>query len=449
MIDTINKDESTEKIKVLALCDYCTATGFGTVSKNIMQQLDSTGKYDLHIVGINYDGMPYDTEMWPGTVYPAISLSNMNMGDVYGRQRFLDLLGTGEYDVVYIIQDTFIIQTIIDQIEETKDALTKKFKTILYYPIDCTPKAEWIEKTVAQIDYPVPYTNYAKAETLAICPDLKLETPIYHGNNPDDFFYVPDRKAVKEFRTKYFNGKADGKFLLVNVNRNQPRKDVIRNFMILKELRDRGHEDVVLYLHMAHEDAGGNILVMADHFGFELQRDYFLPSPKVFNVNKGLGVDAINLLYNASDAVLSTTLGEGWGLSITEAMATKTPVIAPNNTSLTEMMADNRGVLVDAGQDPSLWIMKEGDNERLRPLMDVEDAADKIEAVMAGTLPDIEGAFKWVSDLSWSNICEQWEVIFEKAAIAARAETRKAVIELERQQKLNLNRAQRRAMKGK
>ncbi len=123
----------------------------------------------------------------------------------------------------------------------------------------------------------------------------------------------------------------------------------MRSFMILNELKQRGHKNVLMYLHMAHDDAGGNLLVMADHFGLKLQEDFILPHPKMFNVNRGVPVDMLNFIYNASDCLLTTTLGEGWGLSITEAMATKLPIVAPDNTSLTEMLADNRGFLAHSG----------------------------------------------------------------------------------------------------
>jgi glycosyltransferase involved in cell wall biosynthesis len=171
---------------------------------------------------------------------------------------------------------------------------------------------------------------------------------------------------------------------------------------------------------MSHNDVGGNILVMADYFGFKLTEDYILPSPKIFQVNQGLPIAMINLLYNCSDAVLSTTLGEGWGLSITEAMATKTPIVAPDNTSLHEMMADNRGYLVPSGDNPSAWFnLGSADNERLRPLMNVDKAADAIEKLIKGELPDIEGAYKWAQNNSWDNICKQWEKVFDKASIYA------------------------------
>lgn len=435
--------ESDKKIRVLALCDYCCSTGFATVSSNVLREVDKTGRYQIDVVGINYTGDPYDEKRFPGNVFPALTIANLgqNGGDPYGRQKFLDLLSTGVYDVVFIIQDAFIVADMIKPMRDAYVTLEKKFKTVFYFPFDSSPKKEWVEKVIAEMDFPVAYTRYAEKLCLEAVPDLKKKLKvIYHGTNVDEFKPVEDesgKAGVKDFRSKYFAGKADGKFLITNVNRNQSRKDVVRNLMILSELKKRGHKDIVLYLHMAHSDQGGNILVMADHFGLKLQEDFILPSPRVFNPNQGIPVQAINLLYNASQLVLTTTLGEGWGLSVTEAMATKTPVVAPDNTSLTEMLADNRGYLVKSGATPSMWITKEQDNERLRPLMDVEDAADKIELVKDGKLPDIDLAYRWAREYSWENVCKDWIKIFDQAALEARTSkpTRQERRRMEREQK--------------
>lgn len=408
-----------QTIKVLALCDYGCSTGFGQVASNIMQRLNATGKYEITVVGINYDpAIDIDLNRWPGRIIPAVTVSDMYNIDVYGRQKFLNELGKGKYDLVFIIQDTFIIQTIVEQINETRNALEHKFATIMYYPIDAAPKKEWIEQCVSQIDFPVPYTNYARKESVAVWPEVAdlLQEPIYHGTNLKDFYPIEDKAVIKDFRHQYFNGEADDAFLITNVNRNQPRKDVMRSLMILSELKKRGHKNAKMYLHMAHEDSGGNILVMANHFGLSLNDDFILPSPKAFTVNQGLPIEVINLIYNASDMVLSTTLGEGWGLSITEAMATKTPLVVPNNTSLTEMCADNRAYLVPSGASSSMWFCLGGnDNERLRPLMDVSSAADAIEKVMQGRLPDIDGAYAWANKYSWDYVCESWLQVFDRA----------------------------------
>ena len=57
-----------KKIKVLAYCDSPTcATGFGTVSRNILAGLYSTGRFDIDILGINYWGDPHNFpfRIWP------------------------------------------------------------------------------------------------------------------------------------------------------------------------------------------------------------------------------------------------------------------------------------------------------------------------------------------------------------------------------------------------
>ena len=418
--------EETKKIKILAWGDYCCSTGFGTVMSNIMRELDKTGKYEIDVLGINYTGDPYDKEKWPGNVYPAMPGIMAQAGpyaDVYGRQRLCDLIGKNQYDVVFMLQDTFILKEVLPTIKETQKTLAempdaKTFKIVYYFPIDATPKEEWATEVVQQVDFPIAYTKYGRAEIAKFVPSLAMMPYIYHGTNLADFDYIADRKAVKQFRHDYWHGLADDRFLMVNIARNQPRKEIARNLMILKELKDRGRNPL-LYLHMQHADIGGNIFVMCDQLGID-RNDVVLPHPNVFNANQGLPVETLNQIYNGADMILTTTLGEGWGLSITEAFATKTPIVGPNNTSLTEIMADNRGVLVPSGHTPSLWHVDQMDMERLRPLMDVELAADAIEDLMDGkNLPDVEAAYKWAQSNSWENVCKLWLQVIDGAAEVA------------------------------
>ena len=443
-------DAGAEKVNLLLYGDYCCATGFAQVLGNIARELHASGKYNIDVLAINYSGDPKDNDKWPGNVYPAMPGGLMNAGsygDVYGRQRLLDLMGSGKYDVVFMLQDTFVIEPIMEEIKKTQDALAKNamktFKTVWYYPVDAQLKKQWVD-TVAGADFPVVYTEYGKAETLKHIPELEDRLRvIYHGNNPSNFFPIQDKQDVANFRKQYFNGKADDRFLIVNINRNQPRKDIARSLMILKELWDRGRRPL-LYLHMQYEDSGGNIFTIANQLGLGKEYEFFLPSPKIFNANQGMPIEDVNRIYNAADLVLSTTLGEGWGLSMTEAMATKTPVVAPDNTSFSEMGAMNRVKLIPSGADPSMWIVKEQDNERIRPLMDVKAAADAIEAIMDGKeKPNVEAAFQWVSNLNWSNICKQWMAVVDEAAMAAAREN----YELEQKRSGGgqfMNRAQRR-----
>ena len=101
-----------KKIKILALCDSPTcATGFAQVSRNILRMLYETGKYDIDVIGINHDGNPYDRDKFPYRIWPAQNhlIPDAKYHDLFGRQLYLDKLGTGTYDLTWILQDTFQI----------------------------------------------------------------------------------------------------------------------------------------------------------------------------------------------------------------------------------------------------------------------------------------------------------------------------------------------------
>ena len=408
------------KTRVLAWGDYACSTGFGTVMKNIMGNLYATGDYEIDVVGVNYDGGPYDTNLWPGRLWPAISALRTQgpYGDVFGRQVFLDLLMRNEYDIVFIVQDTFIVLPIVPQILELQRTKENTFSTIYYYPFDCAPREEWVTQCVASFDFPVAYTEYAKEESRKLIGTLAdKQNVIYHGTNTSDF-YPMNSQDIANARAAIFP-TLDNRFIITNVNRNQGRKDISRSFMVLKELKDRGVDKAFLYMHMQETDFGGSLLQMAKSIGVEPEKDFTIPDPRQFGAHSGFPIEFLNAIYNVSDCYLTTTHGEGWGLSITEAMATKLPVVAPSTTSVPEILGDDRGWRIRSGHTPSHWIIKENDNERMRPLMDVEQAADVIQSMIEDrteATQRAENAYNWIQENTWEKVCEKWLFVFKKAA---------------------------------
>jgi glycosyltransferase involved in cell wall biosynthesis len=389
-----------------------------------MTEINNTGNYEIDVVGVNYDGAPYDTNKWPGQLWPAISALRTQgpYGDVFGRQVFLDMLGQKDYDIVFIVQDTFIVLPIAPQILELQRKKPNTFSTIYYYPFDCAPREEWVNQCVSIFDYPVAYTEYAKNESRKVIgPLADKQDVIYHGTNTGDFFPLPTEIA-KQARKSIFPTLED-KFLILNVNRNQGRKDVSRSLMVMRQLLDMGVENAFLYMHMQETDFGGSVMQMARSIGLEPDKHFTVPDPRQFGAHSGFPIEFLNQIYNSADCYLTTTHGEGWGLSITEAMATKLPVIAPNNTSVPEILGDDRGWRVPSGATPTDWIIKENDNERMRPLMDVVEAANAIKFVMDNptvAAERAENAYKWATDHTWADVCKQWNNVFNKATNKAK-----------------------------
>lgn len=466
---------SDKKIRILALCDSPTsATGFAQVSRNVLNGLEKTGKYEIEVIGINYYGDYYDREKFPYAIYPAMP---QGYSDMYGRGRLMNALNgveekfglKGPWDVIFTIQDPFIIEGLgitfpfAEQVKVQRELWKRTlgpefwFKWVGYFPVDSDLKENWVTRSIALCDYPVAYCDWGKNQIMkfdkpvfdtyfnlkgekdGVNKRAKITTPsltgrmsvIHHGVDTDVFKPLSKEERAT-FRKEYFGGAVnENTFLVINVSRNQPRKDITRTLAVFAQLKKK-IENAHLYLHCKPEDAGGSVHEMARNFNLVNGKDYTVP--KDFNAGVGYPVEVINKIYNAADLCMTTTLGEGWGFITTEAMATKTPIVAPYITSIIDIFGGDagdydiarmekdptlRGIPVHAGSTTSEWIcMGLEDNERIRPLTNIDDMvekmlwvynnADKVKGI-------VDRAYVWVKEQNWENIVEKWDAVLMQA----------------------------------
>jgi glycosyltransferase involved in cell wall biosynthesis len=330
-----------KQIKVLCLFDYNCFTGFASVSKNLMQnwkkQLGAQAQFD--IVAINYFGDPYTEE--DGTRIISAKLTD-NQKDDFGRYTFLKSVLDNDYDVLFILQDLGVTIGLVPHLkkfkEEKKAANKPNFKSIFYFPVDSTLVPN-LCAGLEFFDVLATYTEFGRKEVLIQRPDLKGKVKVVpHGTNTKDFFPMPEIE-IQVFRNQYF-GSNSNKFIVTNINRNQPRKDIPTTIFGFLEYKNQFNENAFLYLHMNPKDP----------LGWDLKRvmqqtpliegvDYMFPSEEDYN--KGASVETLNKIYNASDCFITTATGGGWELTVTEAMATCTPVIMPRHTSFGELGGAN------------------------------------------------------------------------------------------------------------
>jgi len=309
---------NNKKIKVLAYCDAPTcATGFSTVSRNIFEALYSTGRYDIDILGINYWGDPHNFpyRIWPTGTNPD--------RDPYGRKKICSMIPRMDYDLLFFLQDTFILDFLPELIPYLKSN-KKNVKSICYFPIDGIPKQKWI-RNISVVDKLVAYSQYGKNMAIQQWPGcndvVKNAMVIPHGVNLKDYTILPE-SDIKAFRERYFGINKD-KFIIMNLNRNQQRKDIPRTIQAFAEFRKQVPNSL-LYLHMAQKDQGWDLVEVCNSFGFDTVNDIVFPEN--FGPNQGYPRQVVNMLYNVSDCVVSTSLGEGFGLCL-----------APNTNMYTEV----------------------------------------------------------------------------------------------------------------
>jgi len=415
--------------KVLCLFDYKAHTGFSTVSSNIKRELKKHYGQDLHldICGINYFGEPYEEE--DGT-FVISAIKSAPKKDDFGRLGFMKILqDSNEYDGIFICQDLGVIVPIIDILkhikEEKKRNNRKGFKSMFYFPVDCAMVDKLVEN-LEFFDTLVTYTEYGRKEVLKLRPELKGKLKVVpHGNNSKDFYPLP-KEDTQAFRKEYFGENAD-KFIITNINRNQPRKDIPTTIFAFIEAKKRWKEEGLatepfLYLHMHPKDP----------LGWDL-RGVFLQTELVENVdyklldlelaNNGASVEMLNKIYNASDVYVTTTLGEGWGLTLTEAMATKTPIICPMSTSFIEMTDNGNRVYA---LDNLIPYCNTTDNV-IRIQCDLHEVADNILHIAHGKQGKLdslgfdehlekrlESGYNWVKTLDWKDVCKSWITYFKE-----------------------------------
>ena len=113
-----NSRSLREKIKLLVYADAPTcATGFGTVSRNILGGLQATGRYDISILGINYWGTPHE---YPYKIWPTGTNKD---NDPYGRQKAVSMIPNMPFDLIFFLQDSFILNFLPDLIPHLKSLI--------------------------------------------------------------------------------------------------------------------------------------------------------------------------------------------------------------------------------------------------------------------------------------------------------------------------------------
>jgi glycosyltransferase involved in cell wall biosynthesis len=421
------KNEIKEK-NLLVHADFGCDTGFGKVSKELIDEWSKDSKLKIVVFAINNFGKQSYNYKENVLVIPALSTIEDKdpKGDVYCRLQFLRLLYNNNFDVVFCLND---IEVFNDFSEHFKNVKTEKkknnkpsFKSIVYFPIDSEPRITDLQ-VLNLFDEIVTYTEYAKdiVKRMVNQEISKKIKVIPHGCNTNDFY--PLEESEKQISKIELVGEENkDAFIFGTVNRNSARKDLATLILGFAYFKNLAKEPVnaILYLHCNPLDkAGVNVKRLCERIGLRYGIDVVVP--KDYNENKGYEVSKLNRIYNAFDCFITTTTAEGWGLTVTEAMATKTIVICPKHTSLTEITNNGENSLSFLYLTQMVFVK---DFEKVRNVCSAAEVKTLMEVVynLKNDKPEmqdlakikVENAYKKVLGLTWKNTSKQFKNIIDK-----------------------------------
>jgi glycosyltransferase involved in cell wall biosynthesis len=157
----------------------------------------------------------------------------------------------------------------------------------------------------------------------------KIINYVPHGMNSNMFYPIqPNTEAydkLNELKSKVTGGK-DIDFILFFNSRNIRRKSIPDTLLAWKYFIDQlPKEKADKCLFILHtdivSDAGTDLLAVKNYLFGERYNNIMFSTQK-------LNTEELNRLYNLADAQILLSSAEGWGLSLTEALLTGTPIIA-------------------------------------------------------------------------------------------------------------------------
>jgi glycosyltransferase involved in cell wall biosynthesis len=416
-----------QKIKnLLFFGDFGCTTGFGNVSKELVDEWSKDKNINIVVFAINnFAEAPYDYKE-NVKVLPAMTLSESKK-DVYCRIEFLKVLYQNNFDVVFFLNDIEIFnemgKDILNVKIEKKKQNKPNFKSMVYFPIDSEPRPLDL-KILSFFDEVITYTEYGKGvmKNLTTEANFKKIKVIPHGCNTTEFYPLTDAEKL-EAKLELLGDAGDAEtYLFGTVNRNSARKDLASLILGFATFKHNNQVNAVLYLHCNPLDPSGiNIYRLCERIGLIIGKDIIVP--KDYSENKGFDNSQLNKIYNSFDCFITTTTAEGWGLTVTEAMATKTLVICPKHTSLTEITNDGDLTLNFMFMQPTVFV---NDFEKIRftcnpsevnTLLGVAYNLKNDEQELQDAVAEkVERAYEKVKGMTWDKVAKQFKEKIDKLA---------------------------------
>ncbi|MCF7785450.1 MAG: glycosyltransferase family 4 protein [Prosthecobacter sp.] len=305
------RHSSSGKPRLLWVGDALVPTGFATVTHAVLDHLRND--WEVIVSGVNYEGAAHDL---PYRVMPA-----RQDGDMWGMNRFQNLCTEFDPTVVVINNDWWNVA----QFARNAPA---GVPIIGYMPVDGGNLDGGAMAELNPLHAAVWYTDFGhRAAVLAGFRGQRHVIP--HGIDAGVF----QPSDCREARRQLGLAVPPDAFIVGNVNRNQPRKRLDLTIQIFAAwVKQHSITNAHLLLHCAQKDTGWDLRRVAAYYGVA-DRLILTGAEDIRDLQEA---SRLKYIYTCLDVQMTTTLGEGWGLTTMEGMACGIPQIVPDSSALGE-----------------------------------------------------------------------------------------------------------------
>jgi glycosyltransferase involved in cell wall biosynthesis len=246
-------------------------------------------------------------------------------------------------DVVVVYNDFVVISQILEQL--TGCSNRADFRVVVYldqvYTFHRPAFVEMLNRNTDMVlTFSPHWTKVLQRHALRVPQVLDLP----HGFCRDTYYPVP-----QDLARSYF-GLAPDDFVILNLNRNQPRKRWDLCMMAMAEVvaRDPSRK-IRLFIGTTVSQGAWHLVEVFEN---ELRKRGLALSdglPHLVGLDRpqALSDFEVNCLYNAADVGINTAMGEGWGLCNFEQAAIGKPQIVPRLGAFVDYLDDDCSTLIE------------------------------------------------------------------------------------------------------
>jgi glycosyltransferase involved in cell wall biosynthesis len=319
-------------------------TGYSKVSYGILEQLAKQPWLDLTHFGFQrHPQTPPNFRPYPSnvSVVDAAALESPPQQG-FGYQALVDTIRKKQPQVVMIYNDMAVVTRFLEEIR--KSGIQRNFKLWIYCDqvYDCQLQG-MIDILNRDADRVFAFTAYWKKQL----KDQGVTRPLSvlgHGFDPRVFYTLPRELARKSLKLP------DDAFVIMSLNRNQPRKRHDIMIMAFVELVVKYPNRPILLLCICDKGEKGGWWLF-EIFVRELKKrgvpiEQFGNRLMISSQDMVFKDEDINVLYNVADVGISTAEGEGWGLCTFEQMGVGIPQVVPDIGGYKEFCREDNSALV-------------------------------------------------------------------------------------------------------